>query len=93
LAKPRAIRPDAASNARDHKVTFEMARDACNEPLAVSWEDERFDYDEDRYILLGMVDDQLICVGYTYRGRRVRIITARGADRHERRLYHETPRG
>ena len=39
---------------------------------------------------LGMVDDRLIYVAYTYRGDRIRIIMARGAEPYEKRLYHET---
>lgn len=54
--------------------------------------DDRFDYDEDRYCLLGDVDGRLLSIGYTWRGNRIRIITARAAEPHERRRYHNDNR-
>ena len=58
-------------------------------PFAVSREDRRQDYAEDRYVLLGMVEDRLLVVVYTLRNTRVRIISARLAEPQERRRYHE----
>jgi uncharacterized protein len=55
----------------------------------VAREDRRRDYGEDRYILLGMVQDRLLAVAYAQRGVRLRIISARLAEPPERRRYHE----
>jgi uncharacterized DUF497 family protein len=55
-------------------------------------EDRRRDYGEDRYLLLGMVQDHLLAVVYAQRGARVRIISARLAEPQERRRYHEENR-
>jgi uncharacterized DUF497 family protein len=52
-------------------------------------EDRRYDYGEDRFILLGIVQDRLLAVAYSQRGGRVRIISARLAEPQERRRYHE----
>jgi uncharacterized protein len=52
-------------------------------------EDRRQDYGEDRFILLGMVQEHLLVVSYTMRGERVRIISVRLAEPQERRRYHE----
>jgi uncharacterized protein len=79
----------AASNLIDHGVSFEMARDAFKDPFAVDRADDRFDYDEDRANIMGMVGGRLLVVSYTERGDRIRIISARGAEPHERRQYHE----
>jgi uncharacterized protein len=79
----------AAANAVRHAVTFEAARSAFSDPLAVAREDPRQDYGEDRYTLLGMANDQLLHVAYTLRRERIRIISARLAEPRERRRYHE----
>jgi uncharacterized DUF497 family protein len=79
----------AARNLADHGVSFEAARLAFDDAFAVIREDRRQDYGEDRFILLGMVQEHLLVVSYTMRGARVRIISARLAEPRERRRYHE----
>jgi uncharacterized DUF497 family protein len=79
----------AARNLASHGVSFEVARLAFDDPFGVAREDQRQDYGEDRYILLGMVQARLLAVAYTVRGVRVRIISARLAEPQERRRYHE----
>jgi uncharacterized DUF497 family protein len=79
----------AAENLAGHGVSFDMARLAFNDPFAVAREDQRQDYGEDRYILLGMVEDRVLAVAFTQRGARLRIISARLAEPRERRRYHE----
>jgi len=37
-----------------------------------------------------MVDGRVLFVTYTERNERIRIISARGAEAHERRKYHDT---
>jgi uncharacterized DUF497 family protein len=54
---------DAAKAARNHAkhgVRFETARRAFRDPFAVEWLDDRFDYGEERYNLLGMVEGRLL---------------------------------
>jgi len=79
----------AAQNFSRHGVTFEVARLAFDDPFAVAREDRRQQYGEERYLLLGMVQDRLLAVAYALRGARVRIISARLAEPRERRRYHE----
>ena len=79
----------AAANLRDYQISFEAARLAFDDAFVVERDDQREDYGEDRHALLGMVDERLIYVAYTYRGDRIRIIMARGAEPYEKRLYHE----
>jgi uncharacterized DUF497 family protein len=79
----------AALNLADHGVSFEMARDAFKDPFALEWLDDREDYGEERYIILGMVEGRVLYVAYTIRGAVIRIISARGAEPYERRRYHE----
>ncbi|MDP1603373.1 MAG: BrnT family toxin [Legionella sp.] len=79
----------AASNLKDHRVSFDTARRAFDDPYAFEALDDREAYGEDRYLLLGMVDGRLLHVAYTYRGERTRIITAYGATPFEHQIYHE----
>jgi uncharacterized DUF497 family protein len=45
--------------------------------------------DELRFNAIGLVDGRMLFVTYTMRGAVVRIISARGAEPHEKRKYHE----
>jgi len=82
----------AARNYADHGVRFEAARDVFKDPFAIDWLDEREPYGEERYVILGMVETRLLYVAYTMRGDKIRLISARGAEPHERRQYHEENR-
>jgi uncharacterized protein len=78
----------AASNWRDHGVSFEMARDVFKDIFAVEWVDSGHDEHEDRYAAIGMVENRLLFVAYAMRGETIRIISARKAEPYERRRYH-----
>ena len=86
----------AAANYAAHGVTFEAGRDAFKDPFALEWLDERVPYGEDRYVTIGMVEDRLLYVAYTIRHYprrdKIRIISVRGAEPHERRRYHQEDR-
>lgn len=79
----------AIENYADHGVRFEMARDVFKDAFAVDWLDERVPYGEDRYAIIGMVENRLLYVAYTMRGDSIRLISARGAEPYEKRRYHE----
>ncbi len=57
------------------------------DPKKIAWRDERWDYGEQRYKLLGNIDGRLFVVIYTLRSENIRIISARKANERERRLY------
>lgn len=82
----------AAENITRHGVSFAMARAAFGDPFGTEWIDERADYGEERFILLGMVETHLLYVAYTLRGDAIRIISARAAEPFEARIYHEDNR-
>jgi uncharacterized DUF497 family protein len=79
----------AAANLAKHGVSFEQARDAFDDPFAIDFVDDREDYGELRLILIGMVENRLLVAAHTMRNDKVRIISAREAEPHERRRYHE----
>jgi uncharacterized protein len=82
----------AAQNLASHGVSFEAARLAFGDAFAVARADRRQNYGEERFILLGMVQERLLAVSYTMRSERVRLISARFAEPRERRRYHEENR-
>ncbi|MGB7037108.1 MAG: BrnT family toxin [Xanthobacteraceae bacterium] len=79
----------AAQNYADHGVTFAAAKAVFNDPFAIERLDDREDYGEDRYVIIGTVDGRVLFVVYTLRNGIIRIISARSAEPHERRRYHE----
>ena len=52
----------ASKNLREHGVSFEQATQAFRDPLGIEWLDEREDYGEERSILLGMAQNELLFV-------------------------------
>jgi len=79
----------SASNFAKHGVTFEMAREVFKDAFAIESYDDRENYGEPRYTIIGMVEGRLLFVAFTMRGDTYRIISARGAEPHEQRQYHE----
>jgi uncharacterized DUF497 family protein len=65
-------------------VSFEAARLVFDDPHNLDEVDDRFDYGEDRFSVIGMVKGELLTVSYTERGDRIRIISARRATRREK---------
>ena len=79
----------AASNYAKHGVRFEAARHVFKGPFAIEEIDDRENYGEERFILIGRASGRLLVVVYAMRGEAIRIISARGAEPYERREYHE----
>ena len=80
----------AETNARKHGVTFDEACTAFGDPLALLLPDPDHSFGEERYVVLGMSDQQrLLVVSFAERPPRTRLISARRATRRERGLYEE----
>lgn len=77
----------AALNLRKHGVRFETAARVFNDANRIELYDSEHSTDEDRYNTIGMVDNILFVV-YTERKNRIRLISARPANRKERSLYY-----
>lgn len=82
----------AKENARKHGVTFEEAQTVFLDDYALLIADPDHSDDEDRFLLLGVSSRlRLLVVCHCYRetGGVIRLISARRADRTERRQYSE----
>jgi uncharacterized DUF497 family protein len=80
----------AATNAKKHKVTFEVARTVFYDDFAVQFFDEEHSTAEDRFLLLGMSSDArllLVCHCEREDGDVIRIISARKATEKEAQYY------
>jgi len=78
----------AETNWRNHGIAFHRAVEVFLDHFAVEWIDTRECYGEERVHLLGMCDGVLLHVTYTMRGDRVRLISARRAEKHEQDFYY-----
>jgi uncharacterized DUF497 family protein len=81
----------AASNLKDHGVSFEEAVTAFGDPLSLTIPDPSHSESEDRFVLLGLsANSRLLVVVHAERGDdEIRIISARLASRRERTQYEE----
>jgi uncharacterized DUF497 family protein len=59
------------------------------DPNLLLEKDQRWDYGEERFRALGVIDQKVFVVIYTKRPAAIRIISARRANRREVRLYEE----
>ena len=84
----------AASNFRKHGVSFELAAEVFSDPFALTRQD-RIENGELRWQTIGATSEALtlLLVAHTVYDddlgvEIIRIISARPADRQERKLYH-----
>ena len=77
-----------AANIKKHGIDFDTATLVFEDESRIEEYDKAHSDREDRYNVIGMVDDILFVV-YTERGDKVRIISARLATKPERKRYHD----
>lgn len=84
---------DKAKNQKNlakHGITFELAQEIFAHKV-VTLEDVRLDYGEKRMVAIGVLQEGVyLMVVYTKRQNKTRIISARKANKQERRLYEKT---
>ena len=82
----------AAKNSLKHGISFGEAQTVFTDPLVLESTDSEHSVEEERLLLIGQsFRRRLLYVVFTQRGDAVRIISARKATKHERRLYEEGP--
>ena len=76
------------ANRKKHGVDFRTAAKVFLDPFVIEF--NNLDTDgEPRFNAIGLVDERMLFVTYTIRDDVIRIISARGAEPHEKRKYHE----
>lgn len=80
----------AEANWQLHGVSFELAQTVFADPFSIERIDDREDYGEERFVMIGMAEGQIILfVAYTERENRIRLISARRATSHEQEDYFQ----
>lgn len=76
-------------NIRKHQIDFTDVSEMFDSPMLIE-EDERFDYGEERWLGIGFLGNGVAVVVWTERrGNVIRIISARKANRYERKRFEE----
>ena len=77
----------AEANLRKHGIAFRKAAQIFIDPCRQEHPDTAEDYGEDRWLMLGRLDQTILTVVFTQREQRIRLISARRASIDEQRLY------
>ena len=75
-------------NRKKHDVSFELAAEVFFDENRIDDYDELHSGDEDRNKIIGLVEKVLVVI-YTERGEKIRLISARLANKKERDRYYE----
>lgn len=78
-------------NESKHGMSFEEAIEVFADPNAVEVYDEDHSEEEDRYKVIGMLQNRVIVISliFTERGETIRVISARKADKDEKDIYEQ----
>ncbi len=76
------------ANLEKHGISFETVRELFLNPILTRI-DDRKDYGEIRENSLGVIEDIVLFVTHTTRNGKIRLISARRANREEREIYYE----
>jgi len=76
------------SNIEKHGIDFNDAKGVFNDINRTNSEDNRKDYGENRWIMIGLIANILLTVVYTIRNA-IRIISARRSNKKERQEYND----
>jgi uncharacterized DUF497 family protein len=76
------------ANRKKHGVDFRTAAKVFLDPYVIEFDDLGA-AGELRFNAIGLVDGRILFVTYAMRDDVLRIISARGAEPHEKRKYHE----
>jgi len=80
----------AIINLTKHGVSFEEARTIFGDPLSLTVADHEHEDGELRFAIVGRtIAGRLVVVSHVERGDTIRIISARPADRREKKAYEE----
>ena len=80
----------ARMNVAKHGVSFDEARTVFGDPLSITVADLGHTEDEYRFVIVGLTDQRrLVVVSHVERGDTIRIVSARTANRREKKAYEE----
>ncbi len=74
-------------NLRKHGYDFDDAKQVIESARTVTFEDHRFEYGEQRFITLGMLNGAVVVIVTAETKDEIRLISMRRAERHEQEIY------
>lgn len=75
------------ANLLKHKVDFASVIPCFLDAERMVWEDDRFDYGEQRFSMLASLNGRIFFIAFTERGGICRLISARKANKREHDTY------
>lgn len=72
---------------KERGFSFADVLPAFSDPARMVEPDQRYEYGEERFCLYGSIEKRLFVVVYTVRRETIRIISARKANKRERKRY------
>ncbi len=73
-------------NLQQHGFDFADAAKVFDGPT-YTYEDDRFDYSEQRFVTLGVLEGMVVSIVHTETPRQIRVISIRKATRHEQAIF------
>jgi len=73
-------------NLEQHGLDFVDARRVFEGPT-FTYEDDRFDYSEQRFVSLGLLDGAVVSIVHSESSRLIRVISFRKATKHEQAIF------
>ncbi len=77
-----------AANLKKHGYDFKDAPQVIEADRSITFEDRRFDYDEQRFITLGMLRGDVVVVATAETDEEIRVISMRRAEQNEEEIYY-----
>jgi uncharacterized protein len=75
------------TNLKTHRLDFAEAESVFR-GVTFTFEDERFEYTEQRFITIGMLGGAVVVIAHTEWENKIRVISMRPATLHEQHLYY-----
>jgi uncharacterized protein len=77
-----------AANLKIHGYDFADAPQVIESDHKVTFEDRRFAYDEQRFITLWMLREDVVAISTAETDEEIRLISMRKAERNEQEIYY-----
>ena len=75
------------ANLKKHGYDFADAPQVIESDRTVTFEDRRFEYDEQRFITLGILRGDVVVIATAETDEEIRLISMRKAERNEQEIY------
>jgi len=77
-----------AANLKKHGLDFADAPTVIESDAALTFEDRRFDYGEQRFVTLGILREEVVVIITAETDEEIRVISMRKAERNEEEIYY-----